>query len=84
MEAEDMAIDLSVKRGQFVDKKSIEPVIASFMAALTDDLRAKFEGELPQKYEGKTAAERAKLNADGIDYVLGRLKSGARPLTSKP
>lgn len=81
MEAEDMAIDLAVKRGQYVDKATIEPAIATFMAQLTDDLRTKFEQELPPKYEGRKTIERQQLNAAAIDWVLLRIKTGTEPLT---
>lgn len=83
IEAETKAFDLGVKRGEFVERTKIAPAIAAFMAALTADLQAKFERELPAKYEGKTLAERAALNASGVDFVLRRLKNGARPLTGE-
>jgi hypothetical protein len=81
MEAEDMALDLAEKRGRLVDKKKIEPAIAAFCSQLTEDLRNKFEFELPPKYEGLDRAARGKLNADAIDWVLTRLKNGAAPLS---
>lgn len=81
MEAEDMAIDLAVKRGRYVDKVTIEPTIAAFMAQLTDDMRTKFEQELPPKYERMTTVERQQSNAAAIDWVLTRIKSGAAPIT---
>lgn len=77
MEHEDMALDLAEKRGRLVDRKKIEPAIASFCSQLTEDLRNKFEFELPPKYEGLDRAGRAKLNADAIDWILLRLKNGA-------
>lgn len=77
MEHEDMALDLAEKRGRLVDRKKIEPAIAAFCAQLTEDLRNKFEFELPPKYEGLDRAARAKVNADAIDWILERLKSGA-------
>jgi hypothetical protein len=82
MQREDFEIDLNVKRGLYVEKKAIEPTIAAFMAQLTDDLRNKFEQELPGKYEAKSTVERAKINADAIDFVLTRMKTGAAPITS--
>lgn len=82
MEAEDMAIDLAVKRGAYVDKKTIEPTIAAFMAQLTDDMRTKFEQELPPKYDRMTTVERMQANAAAVDWVLLRIKSGAAPITS--
>lgn len=82
MEMEDREIDLKVKRGLYVPKDEIEPVIIGFMKQLTADLRLKFEDELPPKYEGKTTAERQKMNADAIDYVLARVRDGAQPLTA--
>lgn len=75
-------IELAVQRGRYVDKTKIVPAIAGFNTQLTDDLRMKFESELPPKYEGKNRVERQQMNADAIDWVLRRLKAGQRPLTS--
>jgi hypothetical protein len=81
MEADDKAIDLAVKRGRLVDKMKIVPAVAAFNTQLTDDLRTKFEMELPPKYEGKSRIERQQMNADAIDWVLRRLKAGQHSLT---
>ena len=81
MELEDMALDLAEKKGRLVDKKKIEPTIAAFMSALTTNLRNKFEFELPPKYDGLDQAARAKLNADAVDWVMTRIKTGAAPIT---
>jgi hypothetical protein len=82
-EAEAKAFDLGVKKGAYVEREKIEPTIAAFMASLTADLQAKFELELPAKYEGKTLAERTELNAAAVDFVLKRLRDGAKPLVRK-
>jgi hypothetical protein len=81
MEAEDMALDLEERKGRLVKKSDIEPAIIAFTSALTENLRTKFEFELPPKYEGLDAAARTKLNADGIDWVIRQLKAGTAPLT---
>jgi hypothetical protein len=74
-------IDLKVKRGQFFDKREIEPAILKFNTQLTQDLQAKFELELPTKYAGKTVAEIQQMNAAAVDWVLNRLKEGQQPIT---
>jgi LPS sulfotransferase NodH len=76
MEAEDMALDLKARRGELVEKVKIRPTIAAVMSLLTENLRNRFEQDLPGKYEGKTTAERMKLNAEGVDFVLGQFKAG--------
>lgn len=81
MEAEDMDLTLRQRRGELVKKSEIEPAITSFTSALVEHMRAKFEFELPGKYEGKTTEERAALNAQAIDFVLTQLKAGTAPLT---
>lgn len=84
LQLEDMEIDLKVKRGLYIAKDEIEPAITEFMTALTEDLRAKFEFELPGKYEGMTTAERQRANIDAIDYVLRRVKEGSKPIRNEP
>lgn len=76
-------LELETLRGRYIPKGEIEPAIAAFVGQLTEDLRLKFEMELPAKYSGRTVIERQKLNADGIDWVLRRLKSGAEKVTAK-
>lgn len=82
MDAEEKALDLAERKKELVPKKDIEPTIAAFMSQLTTDLQAKFEHELPPKYEGKTTIEREQLNAAGIDWVLSRLKAGIKPIAN--
>lgn len=76
-------IDLKVKRGQFFDKREIEPAILKFNTQLTADLQAKFEQELPTKYAGKSVAEIQQLNAAAVDWVLTRLKDGQKPIVAE-
>ncbi len=83
IDAEERAFDFGVKRGQYVAMTEIEPAIAAFCSQLTADLRQKFEFELPDKYEGKGAVDRKVMNAEGIDWVLKRLKAGTGALVSK-
>ncbi len=83
IEAEEAAFDFGIKKGRFIEREKLEPAIAAFCQQLTADMRAKFEFELPDKYEGKNAIERKVLNADGIDWVLKRLKTGAEELANK-
>lgn len=72
------------ERGELVLTSQIAPTIAAFMAQLTDDLRTKFEQELPPKYEGKGTIERQALNAAGVDWVLLKIKAGAAPIVDRP
>lgn len=81
MQVERETIELDELRGRYVRKDEIGPAVAIIAAQLTDDLRLKFETELPPKYDGRTTLERQKLNADGIDWVLRRLKHGTKKLT---
>lgn len=82
MEEEDARIDLNVKRGLYVEKEKILPAIQAFCAQLTVDLRAKFEQELPPKCIGRTAIDVQRMNAEAIDWVLTRLKGGAKPIAA--
>lgn len=76
VEAEEAAFDFGIKRGRYIEREEIGPAIAAFNAQLTADLRAKFEFELPAKYDGKKTVERQALNAAAIDWILKRLKHG--------
>ncbi len=82
-ELEAKAFDLGVKRGQFIERTQIKPAVTAFNTQLTDDLRAKFEFELPSKYAGKNLIECQQLNVAAIDYVLRRLKEGQAPVLPK-
>lgn len=82
IEVEEREHDLAVKRGRTVDKARIDPVLASMFGQLTEDLRSKFERELPMKCPGKTPVEIMQMNAVAIDWVLTRLKNGAEPITT--
>ncbi len=81
LDAEEKALDLAVKKGEFVEKKTIAPTVAAFMGQLTADLMSEFEQRLAPKYAGKTAIECQQMNAAAIDWVLKRLKAGASPIT---
>lgn len=74
------SLDLAIRRSEFVEKRRIQPAVLAFCKQLTDDLRAKFEYELPGKYDGRSVAEKRQLNAEAIDWVLTRLKAGAAPI----
>lgn len=81
MQAEDMELDLKERRGELVEKKTIEPTVAKVMTLLTETLKSVFEVELPGKYDGRSTAERTKLNAEGVDRVLSEFKQGLLAIT---
>lgn len=76
MRKEDMEIDLKAKRGELVEKRTIEPTIVTVMTLLTDNLTKEFVLALPSSYDGKTTAERAKMNEDAVARVLTQFKAG--------
>ena len=75
IQAKEAELDLAVKQGELVAIRELEPDFALMCNQLVADLRAKFEFELPARYVGKNAVECEQMNADGIDYVLTRLKA---------
>ena len=82
LEAEALAFDLQVKRGEYFRKADAAPVIAAMTSELVGLLREKFEMELPARYTGKGQIETAAMNAEAVDLILKRFKAGARPLMS--
>lgn len=72
----------AMERKEVVWKKTIEPTIAVFMQQLTEDMRNKFEFEGPQRYERLSNPERQQFNAAAVDWIINRVKIGAKPLTT--
>ena len=80
LEVQEAEHDFAVKRGRYIDKARIDPVLAEIFRTLTDDLQQKFERELPMKCAGKTPVEIQAMNAAAIDWALTRLRAGGEPL----
>lgn len=76
MDVEERAIELGVKKGQFIERAKIKPAIDAVMGKLTVDLQDVFERELPGKYKGRTSIECVELNAAAVDRVLKRMREG--------
>lgn len=75
MEAEEMEIDLGIKRGLYIRRDEISPVIGSFFTQHLADALLIFEQELPAKYAGRNQIECQQLNADGIDRLFAKAKA---------
>jgi hypothetical protein len=82
IEAENLAFDLQVKRGDYFLKSDAVPVLAALVAEVQQNLREKFELELPPRYVGKTMIECQMMNQEAIDLIVRRIKAGGKPLTS--
>lgn len=82
IEANNLAFDLQVKRGDYFRKADAIPVLAALVAEVQALLRAKFEDELPSRYLGKTWPECQAMNREAIDLIIRRIKAGGKPLTS--
>lgn len=76
LEIEEMEDARLLRRGELVKKSQIAPAVAAYNAGLTADLRQKFEIELPAKYKGRGMVECQQMNAEAVDWILARLKSG--------
>jgi hypothetical protein len=82
IEAENLAFDLQVKRGDYFRKADAIPVLAALVGEVQALLREKFEDELPPRYVGKTWVECQAMNREAIDLIVRRIKAGGKPLTS--
>jgi hypothetical protein len=78
MEAENLAFDLQVKRGEFFRKSVAIPVFAAMTADLVANLREKFEAELPPRYVGKSQIENAQMNQVAVDLIIARFIAGQK------
>jgi hypothetical protein len=76
MDVEERAIELGVKKGQFIERAKIRPAIENVMGRLTVDLQGIMEDELPPKLVGKNVNEIRQIVASALDRVLTRMKDG--------
>ena len=81
MEAENLAFDLQIKRGEFFRKSVAIPVFAAMTADLVANLREKFEAELPPRYVGKSQIENAQMNQVAVDFIIARFIDEQKVLT---
>ncbi len=72
---------LEVDRGDYISKREAAETIVPIMSELGSLLTQVFENELPSRYVGKDAVDCAKLNADAIDKVIKRFRTGMQPFT---
>lgn len=68
------------ERGEFISKAEASKTIIPIMAELGALLKQKFELELPSRYQGKDRIECAQMNAEAIDYISRRFRSGVKDL----
>lgn len=81
LEVEEEERKAAIRAGQLVNVAEIEPALLAMFSQLKEDLVQKFEQELPSRYRGRSLAECQQMNAEGVDWVLRRLKDGAQKIT---
>lgn len=81
LECQKLRHALEVDRGDYIKKSEAGTTIVPLMQELANLMTQKFEMELPSRYVGRDAVDCAKLNADGVDFVIERFKRGVRPFT---
>ncbi|MDE2232428.1 MAG: hypothetical protein KGJ95_10280, partial [Candidatus Omnitrophica bacterium] len=81
LEAEGLAFDLAVKRGEYFRRADAAPIVAGLASELVATLRQQFEQELPPRMVGKSLVEIQAIGAEGIDLVLRTFKRAAGSLT---
>lgn len=79
LECQKLRHAIEVDRGDYISKREAAAVIIPVMSELGSLLTQKFEMELPSRCVGKDAVEIAQLNAEGIDKVIKRFKTGMAP-----
>lgn len=82
LHCEKLLHELAVQRGEYISKSEASKTIIPIMAELGQLLKQKFELELPSRYQGKDRIECAQLNADAIDYLIRRFRSGVKDLVT--
>ncbi len=72
----------SQARGELIAVAEVEQVLGPLIVDLAQQLRSKFEAELPSRYVSKNQHECRKLNEDAIDAIFARFKSSTKGLVS--
>ncbi len=72
---ESAELELKIRKGEFVRLASIWPQIERMIPALSADLYAKFESELPNRYAGKGVVEISLLNRDALDQAFAKCRT---------
>lgn len=81
LECQKLQHAIEVERGDYIEKKEAARTIVPIMAELGSLLTQKFEMELPSRCVGKDSIEIAQLNAEAIDQIIKRFRTGMKPFT---
>ncbi len=84
LECQKLQHALEVDRGDYIEKAEAARTIVPIMAELGSLLTQTFEHELPSRCVGKDAIEISQLNAQAIDKIIKRFRTGMKSFTDEP
>ena len=82
LECERIALEMKVRRGEFVEQHEIAAQIVPLIAELDAMMEQQFVQVLPSRYKGKSSVECAELNRTAKDLITQRFRTGMKEIAA--